>query len=59
MGTLALLIWVLSNSDAGGFGGFLLGIIILYFTPLFYGLLKKLFSITLKSLQYLKMITNK
>ena len=58
IGLLGLII-VVSASGIVGFGSFLGGLIALYFTPLFIGLLKELFSITLKSLQYLKMINNK
>ena len=60
IGLLGLIIVVLGSNDAFlGVGSFLGGLIALYFTPLFIGLLKELFSITLKSLQYLKMINNK
>ena len=57
IGLLLLIIGVSASGE--GFGSFLGGLIALYFTPLFIGLLKELFSITLKSLQYLKMINNK
>jgi|TARA_B110000285_G_scaffold114999_1_gene130326 hypothetical protein len=57
IGLLGLIIGVSALGE--GFGSFLGGLIALYFTPLFIGLLKELFSITLKSLQYLKMINNK
>ena len=57
IGLLGLIIGVSASGE--GFGSFLGGLIALYFTPLFIGLLKELFSITLKSLQYLKMINNK
>ena len=42
-----------------GFGAFLASIVVTYFSPLFIGLLKELLSITLKTLHYLKMISNK
>ena len=42
-----------------GFGAFLAAILVTYFSPLFLGLFKELVSITLKNLQYLKMISNK
>ena len=42
-----------------GFGAFLAAVLVTYFSPLFLGLFKELVSITLKNLQYLKMISNK
>ena len=42
-----------------GFGAFLAAVLVTYFSPLFLGLFKELVSITLKKLQYLKMISNK
>ena len=43
----------------GGFGTFLTIIFITYFIPLAYGFLKELLSITLKTISYLKIISNK
>ena len=55
---LGLLVAIIGGID-GGFGAFLGTVIITYFSPLFLGLFKELVSITLKNLQYLKMISNK
>ena len=60
LGILGLIIGYTSDYGFGfEFEDFVGSLIALYFTPLFIGLLKELFSITLKSLQYLKMINNK
>ena len=55
---LGLLVAIIGGID-GGFGAFLATVIITYFSPIFLGLFKELVSITLKNLQYLKMISNK
>lgn len=55
---LGLLVAIIGGIE-GGFGAFLATVIITYFSPIFLGLFKELVSITLKNLQYLKMISNK
>tara|TARA_B100001758_G_C18106542_1_gene451317 strand:+ start:79 stop:465 length:387 start_codon:yes stop_codon:yes gene_type:complete len=55
---LGLLVAIIGGID-GGFGAFIVTVIATYFSPLFLGLFKELISITLKNLQYLKMISNK
>tara|TARA_B100001540_G_C15511819_1_gene508416 strand:- start:254 stop:640 length:387 start_codon:yes stop_codon:yes gene_type:complete len=55
---LGLLVAIIGGIE-GGFGAFLVTVIATYFSPLFLGLFKELISITLKNLQYLKMISNK
>ena len=55
---LGLLVAIIGGID-GGFGAFIVTVIATYFSPLFLGLFKELVSITLKNLQYLKMISNK
>jgi len=55
---LGLLVAIIGGIE-GGFGAFLVTVIATYFSPLFLGLFKELVSITLKNLQYLKMISNK
>ena len=55
---LGLLVAIIAGID-DGFGAFLGAVILTYFSPLFIGLFKELISITLKNLQYLKMISNK
>ena len=47
------------NSYFNGFMTFVLILLATYFFPLLYGFVKELFSITLKTLSYLKMIANK
>jgi hypothetical protein len=47
------------NAPFGGFMAFFGILIFTYFIPLGYGLMKELFSITLKTLSYLKKIANK
>ena len=55
---LGFLVAVIAGID-DGFGPFLGAIVVTYFSPLFIGLFKELLSITLKTLHYLKMISNK
>tara|TARA_B100001769_G_C21998031_1_gene536380 strand:- start:9 stop:395 length:387 start_codon:yes stop_codon:yes gene_type:complete len=55
---LGLLVAIIGGID-GGFGAFIVTVIATYFSPLFLGLFKELLSITLKNLQYLKIISNK
>ena len=55
---LGFLIAVIGGIEEG-FGPFLGSILVFYFSPLFVGLLKELLSITLKTLHYLKLISNK
>ena len=55
---LGFLVAVIGGIEEG-FGPFLGSILLTYFSPLFVGLLKELLSITLKTLHYLKMISNK
>ena len=55
---LGLLVAIIGGIE-GGFGAFLVTVIATYFSPLFLGLFKELVSITLKNLQYLKIISNK
>ena len=55
---LGFLVAVIGGIEEG-FGPFLGSILLTYFSPLFFGLLKELLSITLKTLHYLKMISNK
>ena len=55
---LGLLVAIIGGIE-GGFGAFLVTVIATYFSPLFLVLFKELVSITLKNLQYLKMISNK
>jgi len=55
---LGFLVAVIGGIEEG-FGPFLGSILATYFLPLFLGLIKELLSITLKTLHYLKMISNK
>ena len=55
---LGLLVAIIGGIDEG-FGAFILTVIATYFSPLILGLFKELLSITLKNLQYLKIIANK
>ncbi|MCK0147636.1 hypothetical protein MWU78_18420 [Arenibacter sp. F26102] len=48
-----------TNSFTGGFGSFLSVLVITYFAPLIYGLIRELFQISLKGLLYLKIISKK
>ncbi len=48
-----------TNSFTGGFGSFLGALVITYFAPLIYGLIRELFQISLKGLLYLKIISKK
>lgn len=48
-----------TNSFTGSFGSFLGVLVITYFAPLIYGLIRELFQISLKGLLYLKIISKK
>jgi hypothetical protein len=52
-------IFAASQTYFGGFMVFFGTLIFVYFIPLFYGFIKELFSITLKTISYLKIISNK
>lgn len=47
------------NKYTGGFGGFLITLLVTYFAPLAIGLIRELYQISLKMLLYLKIISNK
>ena len=48
-----------SNRYSGGFGTFIATCLIAYFLPLIYGFIKELLSITLNTVKYLKILSNK
>jgi len=48
-----------TNKYSGGFSAFITICLIAYFLPLIYGFIKELLSITLKSIKYLKILSNK
>ena len=47
------------NKYTGGFGSFLMTLLVTYFAPLGLGLIRELYQITLKGLLYLKIISKK
>lgn len=47
------------NKYTGGFGSFLITLLVTYFAPLAIGLIRELYQISLKMLLYLKIISNK
>ena len=55
---LGLLVAIIFGSDEG-FDAFISTILVCYFAPLVLELVKEVLSITLKNLQYLKIISNK
>ena len=47
------------NEYTGGFGSFLITLLVTYFAPLGLGLVRELYQISLKGLLYLKIISKK
>ena len=58
LGLIAAIIAAM-NAYSNAFQGFLMIIVITYFVPLYFGLVRELLTVTLKTVYYLKRIANK